>query len=272
MSINFLDKIVKHKREEIDLARRRLPVQEIMDRLDNAPPVAGRFARALRRPGEVALIAEVKRGSPSRGVIRRDFNLEETVKAYRDAGADAISILTDSEFFGGSPEFLIAARKMTGQPLLRKDFILDPYQVYESRLLGADALLLIAGLLTGNVLGEFIALADSLGMDALVETRSLGEIRKALESGASIIGINNRDLQTFKVDLQTTGELIRHIDNPDITIVSESGVKTRADVQILGDYGADAVLVGETLMTFDNLRAGVRMLKGVMVEREAVGP
>lgn len=273
MSVDVLEQILKHKREEVEENRRRLPLREIKERLKETAPPVGNFASALRRPGEVALIAEVKRRSPSRGVIRADFNLADIIEAYREAGADAISILTDEKFFGGSPEFLTAARRMTGQPLLRKDFIVDTYQVYESRLLGADAILLIAGILPGGSLGEFIALARSLGMEALVETRTPEEIKRAVESGARIIGINNRDLHTFQVDLNTTVELVRYIDDPSTIVVSESGIVTREDVQALGASGVDAVLVGETLMASGNLRSTVEKLKGVVKSQRAVaGP
>ncbi|WP_081410932.1 indole-3-glycerol phosphate synthase TrpC [Desulfotruncus alcoholivorax] len=263
MSENILEKILRHKREEVADRRKRLPLEELIERVADMPFATVGFGPALQRPGEVALIAEVKRRSPSRGIITENFNLMETVAAYREAGADAISVLTDSEFFGGAPEYLAAARLMTRQPLLRKDFIIDPYQIYESRFLGADALLLIAGALADGELGEFIDTTRALGMEALVETRTPGEIERSIAAGASIIGINNRDLRSFKVDLKTTQELIGYINKPDITVVSESGIKTRTDVETLGSYGADAVLVGESLMTSGDLREGVWRLKGV---------
>lgn len=269
MKSDILREIVLYKKAEVEERRLQLPLAEIKGRLGDAPPADG-FAAALRRPGEVALIAEVKRRSPSRGVIRADFNLVEIVSAYRDAGADAISVLTDSRFFGGAPEYLAMARRMTSQPLLRKDFILGAYQVYESRLLGADAVLLIAGILPGDLLGELIELTRRLGMEALVETRCSEEIQRALDAGAAVIGINNRDLRTFEVDIHTTVELIKYIAEPGVTVVSESGIKTRADVRMLGDAGVHAILVGETLMAGGDLRAGVRRLKGMDDDRQAV--
>jgi indole-3-glycerol phosphate synthase len=201
--------------------------------------------------------------SPSRGIIKADFNLAETVQAYRDAGVAAVSVLTDRQFFGGAPEYLAAARQITSLPLLRKDFIITEYQIYEARLLGADAVLLLAGVLTGTALGGFIGLARSLGMEALVETRTPEEIRRAMEGDALVIGINNRDLRNFRVDLGVTAELIKYIDKPSITVVSESGVKTRADVQRLGACGVNAVLVGEALMASGDLRRSVARLQGV---------
>lgn len=270
MKHDILSKIVAFKKEEVAAARRQLPVQQIKERLDDAPP-ARSFTAALRRPGEVTLIAEVKRRSPSRGLIRADFNPAKIVTAYRDAGTDAISVLTDSEFFGGSPDYLAAARQITGQPLLRKDFIINDYQVYQSRMLGADAVLLIAGILPGDALGELIELTRSLGMEALVETRVAEEIERALAVGAKVVGINNRDLRTFQVDLNTTVELMRHINDPGVTVVSESGIRTRSDVELVGERGVHAVLVGETLMAGSDLRAGVRHLKGLTSERAATG-
>ncbi|HBX24471.1 MAG TPA: indole-3-glycerol phosphate synthase TrpC [Desulfotomaculum sp.] len=269
MKHDILRKIVAFKKEEVAAARRQRPLQQIKERLDDAPP-ARSFADPLRLPGEVALIAEVKRRSPSRGLIRADFNLVKIVTAYRDAGADAISVLTDSEFFGGSHDYLAAARRITGQPLLRKDFIIYDYQVYESRLLGADAVLLIAGILPGDTLGELIELTRSLGMEALVETHTAEEIERALAVGAKVVGINNRDLRTFQVDLNTTIELMGHINDPSVTVVSESGIRTSSDIERLGARGVHAVLVGETLMAGSDLRAGVRYLRCLASERAAV--
>lgn len=268
--MDILGQIVAHKKIELAERQHRLPLAEIKSRLAGAPPPVG-FAAALRRPGEVALIAEVKRQSPSRGVIRADFNPREIVTAYRDAGAEAISVLTDNRFFGGAPEYLALARQLTGQPLLRKDFIISAYQVYESRLLGADAVLLIAGILPGAELGKLLELVESLGMEALVETRSAEEIRRARAAGASLIGINNRDLHTFNVDINTTLELIRYITDPGVTVVSESGIKTRADVRRLAAGGVHAVLVGETLMAGGDPGYGVRLLKGLEETRAVAG-
>lgn len=262
MTSNILERIVAYKKEEVAAVIRKQPLQQIKERLGAAPP-ARNFAVALRRPGDVALIAEVKRRSPSRGLIRADFNLTEIVTAYRDAGVDAISVLTDGEFFGGSPDYLPQAGRIANRPLLRKDFIINDYQVYESRLLGADAILLIAGILPGGALGELLELTRSLGMEALVETHTAEEIDRALAAGAKVVGINNRDLRTFRVDLNTTVELMRSIADPGVTVVSESGIRTRADVEMLGARGVHAVLVGETLMAGDDLRAGVMRLKGL---------
>ncbi|SFG24764.1 indole-3-glycerol phosphate synthase [Desulfotomaculum arcticum] len=263
MSENILEKILRHKREEVADSRKRLPLEKLKEWVAEVPFAPVGFGPALQHPGEVALIAEVKRRSPSRGIIIKDFNLMETIAAYREAEADAVSVLTEREFFGGAAEYLAAARLMTRQPLLRKDFIIDLYQIYESRFLGADALLLIAGALADEELGEFIETTRALGMEALVETRTPDEIERAIAAKASIIGINNRDLRSFQVDLKTTRELIGYINKPHFTVVSESGIKNRTDVETLGSYGADAILVGESLMTSGDLQDGVRRFKGV---------
>lgn len=263
---DILTQILRHKREEVAESRRRLPLREIQSRLGETPPAPrtpGReFAIALKT-GQVALIAEVKRRSPSRGTIRADFDPAAAVRAYQDAGVAAISILTDRQFFGGAPEYLAVARRITNLPLLRKDFIITEYQIYEARLLGADAVLLLAGVLTGAMLGEFIDLTQRLGMEALVETRTPGEISRAIKSGAVVVGINNRDLRTFQVDLDVTAELIKYIDKPGVAVVSESGIKTRADVLRLAACGVDAVLVGEALMVSGDLRTSAASLQGV---------
>lgn len=263
---DILTQILQHKREEVAESRRRLPLREIQERLGEAPlapRAVGRDFAAALKTGQVALIAEVKRQSPSRGVIKADFDPAAAVRAYQDAGVAAISILTDRRFFGGAPEYLATARRITKLPLLRKDFIITEYQIYEARLLGADAVLLLAGVLTGAMLGEFIDLVHRLGMEALVETRTPGEIRRAIKGGAVVIGINNRDLRTFQVDLEVTAELVKYIDKPGVVVVSESGIKTRADVLRLAACGVDAVLVGEALMASGDLCAGAAALQGV---------
>lgn len=261
MKVNFLQRILLRKEEQVAAAKRRFPLGEIKSRLRSAAH-ARDFRAALHCPGEVALIAEVKGRSPSRGVIRADFDPASVVAAYRQAGAEAISVLTDREFFGGDPVYLAEARQLTDQPLLRKDFIIDAYQIYESRLLGADAVLLLAGVLDNSRLSEFIDLTRDLGMEALVETRSQAEIKRALAGGANVIGINNRNLRRFEVDLNTTLELLPFINDPGVTVISESGIKNRAQVETLGSRGVHGVLVGETLMAARDLQAAVTKLRG----------
>ncbi len=256
-----LDRVVADKREELAAAQAALPLVELKARLSSAPP-ARPFAAALR--GEsIRLIAEVKKASPSRGLLRADFDPPALARAYAAAGAAAISVLTDEKHFGGSPEHLRAIRKAlpSGPPLLRKDFLFDPYQVYETRCHGADALLLIAAILDSGPLAELIELAKALGMAVLVEVHDEAEVGRALAAGAEVIGINNRDLRTFQVDLATT-ERLQPLVPPDKTVVSESGIFTRDDVRRLEALGVHAVLIGEALVTAPDPGAKVQELMG----------
>ena len=221
-------------------------------------PPALDFAAALRRDG-IGLIAEVKKASPSRGVICSEFNPVTIARAYADGGAAAISVLTERNYFQGSLLYLqeigcaLGSRRL---PLLRKDFIYDPYQVYESRAYGADALLLIAAILTPAMLGSLLHLSLELGMQCLVEVHDEKDLRVVLASGAGLIGINNRDLTTFKVDIATTCRLRRLIP-PDRIVVSESGIKSKADIEILRGSNVAAVLIGEALVSAPDI--GVRI-------------
>jgi indole-3-glycerol phosphate synthase len=217
----------------------------------------------------------VKKASPSKGIIAKappgtppgtppdtpDFPYLQIARDYEAAGAAAISVLTEPEYFLGSDEYLREIAAAVSVPVLRKDFVVDEYQIYEAALLGAQALLLICALLETAVLREYIKIAHSLGLSALVETHSAGEVQSALEAGARIIGINNRDLRTFTVDLGTTGKLRKLIPAGIIT-VSESGVSSPDDIKVLGDYGVDAVLVGEALMRAPDKKAYLRGLRG----------
>jgi indole-3-glycerol phosphate synthase len=211
----------------------------------DAPP-ARDFAAALRAPG-VSLIAEVKRRSPSAGLIRPSFHPTRIARIYESHGAAAISVLTDAEFFGGSLAVLRRVRRAVGIPVLRKDFILDRYQLHEARAAGADAALLIAEALRPKELRELLAEARDIGLPCLVEAHCLRAVRKAADAGAEIVGVNNRDLHTFRTDLATTRRLARHVPGHCV-LVSESAIRTRADVVQAGAWGADAVLVGEALM------------------------
>jgi indole-3-glycerol phosphate synthase len=243
-----LDEIVAHKRREVAAAKERLPLHELERRLAEAPPLRP-FAAALQRPG-LALIAEVKARSPSRGVLREGLEPVPLATAYARAGAAAISVLTDQRYFGGSLEHLRQVRRALpqGPPLLRKDFVLDPYQVYEAREAGADAVLLIVAALERRELASLLQATRELGMDALVEVHDEGELAMALAVGATLIGINNRDLRTFQVDLETTARL-RPLIPPGVTVVAESGIQRRQDAARLAALGVDAVLVGEALVT-----------------------
>ena len=256
----ILDQIVADKLLEIEVGKRSVPLGELQKvALKQSPPLDFTSALAGDR---IALIAEVKKASPSRGVIRYDFNPVEIAKTYAANGASAISVLTDSKYFQGSLNHLKDIREALGNrrlPLLRKDFILDPYQVYESRACGADGLLLIVAVLNAEKLEELLRLSHELNMSCLVEVHNEAELEIALRSQAGIIGINNRDLSTFNVDLTTTQRL-RSLIPQDRIVVSESGIKDRSDMEKLRQWGVDAVLIGESLMSSTSIAAKMKEL------------
>jgi indole-3-glycerol phosphate synthase len=245
MPPRILQDIVAHKATELAEAKAARPLAEVRAEAADAPPPRD-FAAALAAPG-VSLIAEIKRRSPSAGDIRRSFHPTRIARIYAEHGAAAISVLTDERYFGGSLDILRRVRRAVDLPLLRKDFLIEPYQLYEARAAGADAALLIAEVLSRRRLEEMLALARDLGLACLVEAHGLSALRKALRAGAPIVGINNRDLRTFETNLETTRRLARHIPE-DQTIVSESAIQRREDVERVAAWGADAVLVGEALM------------------------
>jgi indole-3-glycerol phosphate synthase len=260
----FLDKIVATKRQEVERLQQTFSISQAEKEISKLPPCRG-FERALterkRRP--VGLIAEVKKASPSKGLIRADFEPVTLARAYERAGADCISVLTDADYFQGSNEYLTAVRQAVGVPLLRKDFTIDVRQIYEARLIGADAVLLIAAILTTAQMKQFLTEARNLGMDALVEVHDREELERALELDATLIGINNRNLKTFVTDLKTTEQLIAHIPSGK-TIVSESGISSAADMDYLQSIGADAVLIGEHFMRQPSVEQAVHELMGVL--------
>ncbi len=253
----ILDEIVQHKRTEVAARKTKRPLRDIEEGLAHAPKVKP-FRAALRAEG-ISIIAEIKRRSPSRGAILPDVDAVELAALYEQAGARAISVLTDKQYFGGSLDDLNKVAHHTKLPCLCKEFIIDPYQIYEARLAGADAILLIARILSDHELKSFLREASALGLGALVETHDEGEIKRALDAGAHIIGINNRDLDTLEVDVQTTMRLKNRVPGGN-TLVSESGIKTRREVKLLEDCGIDAVLVGESLLTSNNIREKLESL------------
>ncbi len=256
----ILDRLVADKKLELEASQSRLSLAEVRRMASKQSPPLD-FASALRGEG-VRLIAEVKKASPSRGVIRPDFNPVAIAQVYADNGAAAISVLTEVKYFQGNLKYLREIRDRLGDkrpPLLRKDFIFDPYQVYEARAYGADALLLIVAILNPEKLGELIGLSEELGMDCLVEVHDETELEAALDKGAKIIGINNRDLNTFKVDMATTGRL-RSLIPSDRIVVSESGIKGRSDMEKLRQWGVDAALIGEALMSVPDIAARMKEL------------
>jgi len=243
--VSVLDTIVAHKRAELAELRRAVPEEELVSRAACAPAPRP-FSAALRGPG-LRVVAEVKAASPSAGVLREDLDPQHLARRYAAGGACALSVLTDRRFFRGSPEHLQAARGATDLPVLRKDFTLEPYHVYEARALGADAVLLIAAVLRDRELAVLVRLAEQLGMAALVEVHTEEEVDRALAAGARLVGINNRDLRTFQVDLATTERLRPRIPDT-VTVVSESGIQTPEDVRRVWDAGVRAVLVGSALV------------------------
>jgi indole-3-glycerol phosphate synthase len=255
----ILDRIVASKRLELAEAKRRLPESELARRLDRAPPVRD-FLAALRSPPGMQVIAEVKKASPSAGVIRGEADVVAVAQNYERHGADCISVLTDEPFFQGRLEYLTQIRQHARIPLLRKDFLLDPYQVLEARVAGADAVLLIAEILNDVELADLLAESQRLGMAALVECYEPGNLRRVVKSGAQLIGINNRDLHTFATRLEHTLELAAQVPS-DRVLVSESGIQTRADVARLAAAGVKAVLVGETLMRAEDVGAKLKELR-----------
>ncbi|MFN8110022.1 MAG: indole-3-glycerol phosphate synthase TrpC [Thermoleophilia bacterium] len=255
----FLDNVVEHTERLVAERRRVIPEQTLREQLPLIPRNRP-FSEALIREG-VSLIAEMKRSSPSKGPIRPDASVTEIVTAYEDAGASAVSVLTEPKWFGGGLEDLAEARAAVALPLLRKDFIIDPYQLVEARVAGADAALLIVAALGRTRLTELMGAATELGLDTLVEVHDEDEVRVAVDAGAEIIGVNNRNLHSLDVDLRTTFTLLADIPAGTV-VVAESGITSREDVLELEEAGVDAILVGEALMRQRDPRDGVRALLG----------
>jgi indole-3-glycerol phosphate synthase len=258
--MGILDQIVTAKRREVAEAKQRVPAPELERLLGEAPPVRN-FRAALDRPGEVALIAEVKKASPSAGILRTDFDPVAIARIYADHGAAAVSVLTDVSYFQGHLAYLSAIRRAVALPVLRKDFLIDPYQLLEARVAGADAVLLIAECLEGQALPALLRRTHELGMEALVELYDRANLPRVLDSGARVIGINNRDLRTFITRLEHTLELAPQVP-ADVCLVSESGIRNRQDMLRLGQAGVKAVLVGETLMRAADVGAKLDELTG----------
>ena len=253
----MLDKIVVQKREEVEQRKKALPLSCLKERIAQQPPPLD-FAYALRGKC-IRLITEIKQASPSRGTLHPNLNLTKLAKTYVEGGAAAISVLTEANYFEGSIDHLAAIREVVELPLLRKDFIFDPYQIYESRAYGADALLLIMAILSQEQVKDYLLLSHSLGLGCLVEVHNEDEVGRALLSGAEIIGINNRDLNTFIVDINTTHRLRPLIPQQRI-VVAESGIRNRSDVEKLMEWGVNAMLVGEALVTTDDVLTKMKEL------------
>jgi indole-3-glycerol phosphate synthase len=258
---NIRERIVAAKRQEIAVCKTKVPERDLRSRLAAAPPVRD-FRAALESGPGMGFIAEVKKASPSAGVLRADFDPVAIARIYESHGAGAVSILTDAPFFQGRLEYLSEIRRAVSVPLLRKDFILDPYQLLEARAAGADAVLLIAEILGVDELPALLAEVQKLGMQALVELYDAENLPRVVAGGARIIGVNNRDLRTFVTRLEHTLELMPRMPK-NACVVSESGIRTRADVLRLEAAGVKAVLVGEVFMRAVDIGAKLDELRGV---------
>src|SRR3989338_7514099 len=252
----ILSRIIEDKARVVEEARRAKPQEDLIREIKNIS-VKSTFKKNISRPHHINLIAELKKASPSKGILRGDFNPVKIATTYQANGASAVSILTDERFFEGRLEYIKKVKENISLPILRKDFIIDEYQIYESVVAGADAILLIAELLSKDEMVSFYNLAASLGLDALVEVHNEEDIEKALATEAGIIGINNRDLHTFKVDINVTQKLIRLIP-PNKIKVSESGIRSYEDAMFLKSLGGNAILIGEALLEANDIAAKMR--------------
>jgi len=258
--VDTLKEIVAKKRERVILSKQQLPEDNLKAKLSGLAACRP-FKEAISKPRQVSLIAEIKQSSPSKGLIRRNFNLEEIARSYQEAGVQAVSVLTEEDYFAGNPLYINQVKNMITAPVLRKDFILESYQVYESRYLGADAILLIADLLSKDKLAELMRVADSLDMDYLVEVHDEKELKKALNLKVPIIGINNRDLHTLEVNFKTTEKLFTLIPRDKVVVV-ESGIRNYQDVLFLKILGASGVLIGTAFMEAEDIKKKVEEVMG----------
>jgi len=262
--MTILDQLADHARERVREAKLRISEEEMKAKaiaLYEAKETEGfRFEKALRKPG-ISFICECKKASPSKGLIAENFPYTEIAKAYEEAGADCISVLTEPKWFLGSDRYLEEITKTVSIPCLRKDFTVDPFMIYEAKVLGASAVLLICSILTEEELRSFHAVADSLGLSALVETHDEEEVEMALRAGARILGVNNRNLKDFTVDTENSRRL-RELVPEEVLFVSESGVSSAEDVRLLRESGVDAVLVGEALMRAEDKNRKLAELRG----------
>lgn len=241
---NFLKEIVKYKRESIEASKRKFPEEKIVSSI--SPLKGSPFKRAISKPG-LNLIAEIKKASPSKGVICKDFSPVRIALDYKKAKADCLSVLTEDKYFLGNINFIREIKKRVNLPILRKDFIIDRYQIFETLYFGADSILLIAKILSLKKIKEFLKISNKIGLDCILEVNDREDLKIALRTDAEIIGINNRNLNNFKVDLNTTKRLFPLVPKDKITI-SESGVRTKSEIKFLKDLGVNAVLIGETLL------------------------
>ena len=259
--MNILEEIANHARERVAADKLRIPLDDLKAMAKSSTLGDGsKFIAALKRP-ELSFICEVKKASPSKGIIAEDFPYVEIAREYESAGADCVSCLTEPKYFLGSDKIFKEIRAEISLPMLRKDFTVDEYQIYQAKAMGADAVLLICAILDDVTLEKFLGLCDELNLAALVETHDAEEIQSAISAGAQIIGVNNRNLKNFSVDFSNAARL-RELIPPEKIYIAESGVKTSADVAKLKEIEADAVLIGETLMKAANKKSALESLKG----------
>lgn len=258
--MTILDRLAEYARERTEQAKMKIPLEEIKRQALSLPKGSFAFENALKKTG-ISFICECKKASPSKGLIVSDFPYLQIAKEYEVAGADCISVLTEPKWFLGSDEYLKEIACAVSIPCLRKDFTVDEYMLYEAKVLGASAVLLIASILSENQIKEYIGICDELGLSALVETHDKAEVSSSIKAGARIIGVNNRNLKDFSVDTDNSRRL-RELIPRDVLFVSESGVSTSDDVAKLREIGADAVLIGETLMRAPNKKAKLDELRG----------
>lgn len=259
--MTILDQLAEHARERVEIAKQSVPPAQLKQQALSAPKGDFAFEKALKKPG-MAFICECKKASPSKGLIAPDFPYVQIAKAYEAAGADCISVLTEPKWFLGSDAYLKEIADAVSIPCLRKDFVVDEYMIYEAKMIGAAAVLLICSILSEEAIKAYIAICDNLGLSALVEAHDKEEIAMALRAGARIIGVNNRNLKDFSVDTDNSRKL-RTLIPHEVLFVSESGVKTATDVAALDAIGADAVLIGETLMKAADKRQKLSELRGL---------
>lgn len=260
--MNVLDQLAAYARERTEEAKKKLPLEKIKEQALSLPKGDFAFENVLRKPG-LSFICECKKASPSKGVIAPEFPYLQIAKEYETAGADCISVLTEPKWFLGSDEYLKEIAEAVSVPCLRKDFTVDEYMIYEAKLLGAQAVLLICSILPTETMKGYIEICDSLGISALVEAHDEEEIRSAVNAGARIIGVNNRNLKDFTVDTENSRRM-RELVPKDILFVSESGVQSAEDIRTLWDAGVDAVLIGETLMRAADKKAKLDELRNVV--------
>lgn len=261
----ILDKIVKSKLKSLELNKAQMPLDILLSEI-KVSPIHRDFSKALTKNKELAIIAEIKKASPSKGIIKEDFDHLKIATEYEDNSVDAISVLTETEYFLGNNQYLTDAKIKTTVPILRKDFIIDPYQIFEAKVIGADAILLIMAILTKNKLTSYMNLAKGLGLECLVEVHDIKELETALECGAKIIGINNRNLNNFEISIHNT-EMIMVNMPKDVIVVSESGIQTKADMHYLKGLGVEGVLIGESLMKASSVKEKLHELRGNEYDR-----